>query len=99
MNRLPVSRIAELAEASLEMGESETPVDKISTDSRTIKSGEMFVALRGENFDGHKFVENAAKSGAAGAIVDRIWTGKLPAKFALIRTNDTLAAYQILAAP
>lgn len=98
MNRLPVSRIAELAEASLETGESKTSVDKISTDSRTIKSGEMFVALHGENFDGHKFVENAAKSGAAGAIVDRTWTGKLPAKFALIRADDTLAAYQILAA-
>ena len=35
---------------------------KISTDSRTIKPGELFVALRGENFDGHKFVEAAAKA-------------------------------------
>src|SRR6202011_1885531 len=73
-------------------------IDKISTDSRTLKRGELFVALRGENFDGHKFVESAAKAGAAGAIVDLGWKGRVSTKFAVIRAKDTLVAYQNLAA-
>src|ERR1700726_461666 len=98
MNRLPILRIAELARAELEAGDGETAVEKISTDSRTIKPGELFVALRGENFVGHKFLDAAAKAGAAGAIVDRKWKGKVPGKFAILRADDTLVAYQNLAA-
>src|SRR5437588_736331 len=71
---------------------------KIDTDSRTIKKGELFVALRGENFDGHKFVGATAKAGAAGAIVDLKWKGRVPKKFAIIRAQDSLLAYQNLAA-
>ena len=39
------------------MGERVFP--RVSTDSRTVDAGELFVALRGERFDGHRFVENA----------------------------------------
>jgi UDP-N-acetylmuramoyl-tripeptide--D-alanyl-D-alanine ligase len=98
MNRLSISEIAGLAGARLESGDGKVSIDKISTDSRILKRGELFVALRGENFDGHKFVEATAKSGAAGAIVDSEWNGKVPAKFAVIRAKDTLVAYQTLAA-
>jgi UDP-N-acetylmuramoyl-tripeptide--D-alanyl-D-alanine ligase len=42
----------------------------VSTDSRTIGAGELFVALHGPNFNGNDFVEAAAKAGAAGAVVD-----------------------------
>jgi UDP-N-acetylmuramoyl-tripeptide--D-alanyl-D-alanine ligase len=97
MNRLSILQIAKLAGAKLEKGDGKVFVERISTDSRTIKNGELFVSLRGENFDGHKFVENVAKSGAAGAIVDPNWKGKVPAKFAIIRADDTLLAYQTLA--
>jgi len=41
----------------------------ISTDTRTLALGELFVALRGENFDGHGFLATAASSGAAAAVV------------------------------
>ena len=98
MNQLSIFRIAELAEAAVSSGDGSGLIEKISTDSRTIKRGELFVALRGENFDGHKFVESVAKTGAAGAIVDLNWTGKIPANFTLIRVEDTLRAYQNLAA-
>jgi UDP-N-acetylmuramoyl-tripeptide--D-alanyl-D-alanine ligase len=98
MNLLSISQIVDLAGAKLEQGDGKTSVERISTDSRTIKKGELFVALRGENFDAHKFVENVAKGGAAGAIVDLKWKGKVPAKFAIIRGEDTLLAYQNLAA-
>src|SRR5713226_9905546 len=98
MNRLSILQIVDLADGKLEAGDGNASVEKISTDSRTLKRGELFVALRGENFDGHKFVEAAAKSGAAGAIVDPDWKGRVPAKFAVIRAQDTLVAYQNLAA-
>ena len=98
MNRLSIIQIAELAQAAVSSGDGNAPVEKISTDSRTIKLGELFVALRGENFDGHNFVESVAKTGGAGAIVDLNWKGEIPANFAIIRVEDTLRAYQNLAA-
>jgi UDP-N-acetylmuramoyl-tripeptide--D-alanyl-D-alanine ligase len=54
--------------------------------------------LRGENFEGHDFVEVSAKSGAIGALVDLKWAGNVPNHFALLRATDTLQAYQALAA-
>src|SRR5258705_4640268 len=98
MNRLSITEIAEFAGAAVSSGRGNVSIDKISTDSRTLKPGEFFVALRGENFDAHNFVESVAKAGAAGAIVDSNWTGKIPENFALVRTEDTLQAYQNLAA-
>ncbi|HEY7001079.1 MAG TPA: UDP-N-acetylmuramoyl-tripeptide--D-alanyl-D-alanine ligase [Candidatus Udaeobacter sp.] len=98
MNPLPLSQVAQLAGGSLSSGDGSVVVDRISTDSRTIKRGELFVALRGENFDGHKFVEATAKAGAAGAIIDSSWEGNVSENFALIRAKDTLQAYQQLAA-
>ncbi len=98
MNRLSIFQIAEFAGAVVSSGDGKRFIDKISTDSRTLKRGELFVALRGENFDGHNFVESAAKAGAAGAIVDSTWKGKVPENFALILAEDPLQAYQKLAA-
>jgi UDP-N-acetylmuramoyl-tripeptide--D-alanyl-D-alanine ligase len=98
MNPLPLFQIAQLAGGSLSSGDGTVVIDKVSTDSRTSKRGDLFVALRGENFDGHNFVEAAATTGAAGAIVDSKWEGKVPDHFALIRAQDTLQAYQQLAA-
>ena len=98
MNPLPLSQIAQLAGGSLSSGEGTVVIDKVNTDSRTIKRGELFVALRGENFDGLNYVEATATAGAAGAIVDSNWKGNVPENFALIRANDTLQAYQQLAA-
>jgi UDP-N-acetylmuramoyl-tripeptide--D-alanyl-D-alanine ligase len=98
MNRLSILQIAEFADAVVSCGDGKSLIDKISTDSRTLKPGELFVALAGENFDGHNFVESASTAGAAGAIVDSNWKGKTPGNFALIRAKDTLQAYQELAA-
>src|SRR5438034_2036456 len=98
MNPLPLSQIAKFAGASLSSGDGSVMIDRLSTDSRTLKPGELFVALSGDNFDGHNFVESAVKTGAAGAIIESNWKGKVPEAFALIRTKDTLQAYQELAA-
>src|SRR4029453_3113974 len=98
MNPLTLSQIAQLAGASLSSGDGTVVTDKVSTDSRTIKPGELFVALRGENFEGHDFVEASAKAGATGALVDLNWAGNVPNNFSLLRATDTLQAYQTLAA-
>ena len=98
MNPLSLSQIAKLAGVSLSSGDGSVMIHKVSTDSRTLKPGELFVALRGKNFDGHNFVESAAKAGAAGAMVDSNWKGQVPENFALIRMKDTLQGYQELAA-
>src|SRR5438045_9326849 len=98
MNPLPLSQIATLAGASLSSGDGSVIIGKLSTDSRTLNPGELFVALRGENFDGHNFVESAAKNGAAGAIVDSDRKGQVPKNYAVIRTKATLPAYQRLGA-
>ena len=98
MNKLSIFQVAEFASASVSGGDGNVSIDKISTDSRTLKRGELFVALRGENFDGHKFVEAAVKTGAVGAIVDLGWKGKVPDNFTVIRVEDTLQAYQTVAA-
>src|SRR6266404_4384470 len=98
MNKLSILQIADLAAAKISAGPGHVFVDKVSTDSRTLKPGELFVALRGENFDGHKFVESAVQTGAAGAIVDPAWKGNVPENFAILRADDTLRAYQTLAA-
>ncbi|MGD1921889.1 MAG: UDP-N-acetylmuramoyl-tripeptide--D-alanyl-D-alanine ligase, partial [Pleurocapsa sp.] len=73
---------------------SNVSVLSITTDSRTVKPGEIFVALVGENFDGHNFVETAIAKGAIAVIVDRrLETIDVP-QFVV---KDTLEAYQKIA--
>lgn len=52
-------------------GEPETVLKGLSTDSRTVKPGELFWALKGDRYDGHDFVRQAADRGAAGVAVNR----------------------------
>jgi UDP-N-acetylmuramoyl-tripeptide--D-alanyl-D-alanine ligase len=93
-----LAQIAKLAGGSISANDTSRMVSRISTDSRTLKAGDLFVPLRGENFDGHKFVGQAVERGAAGAMVEENWEGTVPASFALIRVADTLVGYQTLAA-
>ncbi len=50
----------------------------VSTDSRTVKQGDLFLAVRGELFDGHNFLTKAVESGASGIVVDRRWAESNP---------------------
>ena len=69
------------------------PYGCVCTDSRTLKPGALFVALRGPNFDGAAFVQAAAAQGAIGALVERATPGVLPQ----VRVPNTLHALQELA--
>ena len=65
----------------------------VSTDTRTIKAGELFIALKGENFDGHNFVEKAIEKRACGAIVNKGRGGVTPPLQAfIVEIDDTLKA-------
>lgn len=67
----------------------------VSIDSRTVSGGDLFIAIKGETFDGHDFLESALEK-AGGAIVHNR-TGPLPGGKALIYVNDTLRSLQDLA--
>jgi UDP-N-acetylmuramoyl-tripeptide--D-alanyl-D-alanine ligase len=69
------------------------PFGCVCTDSRTLKPGALFVALRGPNFDGGAFVQAAAAQGAIGALVERATPGALPQ----VVVPNTLRALQELA--
>src|SRR3954471_3691336 len=98
MDPLSLAQIAALAGGSLSTGNGDATVSRVSTDSRTLQAGDLFVPLRGENFDGHKFIQQAIERGAVGALVEEKWNGTSPGSFGLIRVADTLVGYQTLAA-
>jgi len=71
-----------LAEAAAVLGGRASGADArfsaVSTDSRSLSRGDLFVALRGDRFDGHAFLGAAAAAGAAGALIDRRHPGVAP---------------------
>jgi len=69
----------------------------VSIDSRTLEAGDLFVALRGPNHDGHDFVGAALERGAAGAMVDREVAG-VAVTAPMLRVADTLAGLAALGA-
>ncbi len=66
----------------------------VSTDTRNIRSGDLFVALKGERFDAHAFVAEAAKAGAVAALVEHAVEAAIPQ----IVVGSTLAALAALGA-
>jgi len=67
----------------------------VSIDSRTLRAGELFVAVAGPRFDGHDFVGEVARRGAAAAVIHH--AVEAPAGFPLLRVDDTTAALADLA--
>jgi UDP-N-acetylmuramoyl-tripeptide--D-alanyl-D-alanine ligase len=66
----------------------------VSTDSRTLRRGDLFVALRGQNFDGHDYVSQVQGAGAAAALVSVPVAGSLPQ----LQVADTQRALGLLGA-
>jgi UDP-N-acetylmuramoyl-tripeptide--D-alanyl-D-alanine ligase len=92
-----LSEIARVIEGTLE-GE-DVEVRSVSTDSRAVEAGGVFVALPGDRTDGHRFVETAFAAGAVAAIVGERGTGGHdPASGALVRVSSTPEALLRLAA-
>ncbi|MGK7878381.1 MAG: UDP-N-acetylmuramoyl-tripeptide--D-alanyl-D-alanine ligase [Xenococcaceae cyanobacterium] len=84
-----VSNVSALAE--------EQPATGITTDTRTLSKGEVFVALRGKKFDGHDFVEMAVEKGAIALITEEQFSETLSKDIPQFQVEDTLEAYQKIA--
>jgi len=74
----------------------------VSIDTRTLKKGDIYIALKGDLLDGHDYVEAAFRAGAAAAVVRKGFAPKLPlpeaeeASLPLVHVDDTLAALENL---
>jgi UDP-N-acetylmuramoyl-tripeptide--D-alanyl-D-alanine ligase len=91
-----IEDILKITDAKLLSGEDKLgfQVDKFSTDTRTISKNDFYIPLKGENFDGEKFVENAVQSGAIGFFT----TSDVIVKGAVcLKVEDTKEAYLKLA--
>jgi UDP-N-acetylmuramoyl-tripeptide--D-alanyl-D-alanine ligase len=75
------------------VGEPSTRVDRVHSDTRTVRPGDLFVALRGERFDGHDFLAQARAAGAVAAIAER---GLQAAGLSGLEVRDSLRALQQL---
>ena len=79
-------------------GGRETPISGFSIDTRTIKKGEVYIALKGENHDGHAFIPKAIEQGASAIIAGSFPGGNpKPEDPAWIKVDDPLEALQNLA--
>src|ERR1700751_1861643 len=94
--RLPLSRIAEFVSATGEF-DHRAVAEGYSIDSRTIKPGELFFAVKGERLDGHDFAEQAIRRGAVAAVVRKDQLARYAVKTGLVAVDDTLLALQTLA--
>jgi len=74
----------------------EAPILGVDTDSRTIRSGSLFIPLVGDRFDGHAFLESALSQGAAGCVTARDPVNPRPDRF-YVRVEDTEKALGALA--
>ncbi len=77
----------------LPIPESDPLVSEISIDSRTLKPGGVYIAIRGERYDGHDFIAAAIDAGACGVIVERIQSLDVPQ----LVVRDTRQALSVLA--
>lgn len=93
--RLIAFDAAECAGGEIVYGNPEIVFTGVSTDTRTIRRGDLFVALAGERYDGHAFVAEAFSRGAAGAVVMQ---NGFRGPGAIIEVDDTIAALGDIAA-
>ena len=97
MISLTCREIANAVDGTLFPGDREATVCGISIDSRTVKDKDLFVPLKGENADGHRFIEGAFKNGAAASFCEYPYKKEYDNGIVIV-VDDTLAALQKAAA-
>jgi UDP-N-acetylmuramoyl-tripeptide--D-alanyl-D-alanine ligase len=95
MKNISLKEIKKAASADLITGELNMDINKIKIDSRKIETGDLFIAIIGENQDGHQFLKSAVENGASAVIVDRLVS--LPDKITVLKVEDTTRALQDIA--
>jgi UDP-N-acetylmuramoyl-tripeptide--D-alanyl-D-alanine ligase len=93
---LTLAWVAKTVGGTLRSGSPELVIGDVMTDSRSLRPGDLFVALKGPRFDGHAFVAQVLERGAAGAIVESGHAGS-GKQDGVIEVADTLRALQDLA--
>jgi UDP-N-acetylmuramoyl-tripeptide--D-alanyl-D-alanine ligase len=88
-----LAQVLDASLSSVPMEDRQRLVSNITTDSRNIRGNSLFVALKGEKFDGHHFVDSAIAGGALAAVVNH---DQVPPRCPCLAVSDTLAAYQSL---
>jgi UDP-N-acetylmuramoyl-tripeptide--D-alanyl-D-alanine ligase len=96
MAEFTVSQVLEATGGALAGAAHRSAFSGVSTDTRTIKRGNLFVAIKGENFDGHDFLLRAVENGAAGVVISSA-DAYVPEKTTAVLVADTVAALQDLA--
>jgi len=94
---LSLATVAAWTGGALLQGVPSFKVGAITTDSRKVKPGDLFVALKGENHDAHRFLTEVAAAGAGAIVVSSLPSGSEAFECGLIRVRDTLKALQDLA--
>ncbi|MBR1647075.1 MAG: UDP-N-acetylmuramoyl-tripeptide--D-alanyl-D-alanine ligase [Selenomonadaceae bacterium] len=94
MDKLSLSEVAQVTNAE-KNSDVEIFFDDVSTDSRKIKGGELFVAIKGENMNGESFAGDAIKKGASAVMVSK--TAKRIPEGVVLKVDDTLIAYRQIA--
>ncbi|MEM1057766.1 MAG: UDP-N-acetylmuramoyl-tripeptide--D-alanyl-D-alanine ligase [Verrucomicrobiota bacterium] len=97
MTPTPLHLLAERCGGLLLSGPAGREIARVGKDTRDLRPGDLYVALKGERFDGHAFLPQAAEAGAAAALVSEAPEAGLPADFGLIKVADTLVGLQTLA--
>jgi len=97
MDPITLSELAKMTGATLHRGSAEVLVTTVSKDSRSISHGDLYVALRGENFDGNAFAADAVARGAAAVLLDSV-EAAAGLDVPVLIAADGLAALQRLAA-
>ena len=87
---MPLWTSAEIAAATGGVASGDFDVTGVAFDSREVGTGDLFVAMKGEASDGHRYLDQAFAQGAAGAIVSE------PCAYPHVRVDDSFAALQML---
>ncbi len=95
--RLPLSRVAEFTQASGRFDHAAV-AEGYSIDTRTLRPGELFFAIKGERMDGHDFVEAALEKGAVAAVIAAGQLSRFVENSKLVVVDDTTSALQRLGA-
>ncbi len=95
MKNITVRDIAEITNGKILCGSADTVISSIQYDSREIKSGSLFVPIRGARVDGHRFIEDCLASGAEASLTEN--SAPENALKPYIRVDNTLKALQALA--
>ncbi|MHB1000956.1 MAG: UDP-N-acetylmuramoyl-tripeptide--D-alanyl-D-alanine ligase [Armatimonadota bacterium] len=97
MEDLFIREVVQAIDGLLVSGNPESVVTGVSIDTRSLKQGDLFFALKGENSDGHKFIEAAINAGAGGLIVSDKNAVPVGCKSIVIQVDDPLWALGDLA--